>query len=102
MSSFRTARNKDSAYSVPAPFIKAHLLAYVTVITASFLHVFVEVACYPRVHARQARIDNRHVIASLVRKPQCLRAASLPQGTFPRPVFRQAYDRLVARGICAR
>jgi transposase len=96
VSSYCTARVKDCAYSVPARLINAHLLARVTETTVSFRHAGVEVACYPRAHAQQARIDYRHVIASLVRKPGAFARYLYREELFPRTVFRQAYDQLVA------
>jgi hypothetical protein len=68
----------------------------VTETTVSFRHAGVEVACYPRAHAQQARIDYRHVIDSLVRKPGAFARYLYREELFPRLVFRQAYDRLVA------
>ena len=96
VSSYCTARVKNCAYSVPARLINAHLLARVTETTVSFHHAGVEVARYPRAHAQQARIDYRHIIASLVRKPGAFARYLYREELFPRPVFRQAYDQLVA------
>lgn len=53
-------------------------------------------ARYPRTIGRQARIDYRHVIASLVRKPGAFAGYLYREEMFPRAVFRQAYDRLRA------
>ena len=52
------------------------------------------VATYPRVSGREPRIDYRHVIASLVRKPGAFARYLYREELFPRPVFRQAYDRI--------
>ena len=96
VSSYCTARVKNCAYSVPARLINARLLARVTETTVSFHHAGVEVARYPRAHAQQARIDYRHIIDSLVRKPGAFARYLYREELFPRPVFRQAYDQLVA------
>jgi hypothetical protein len=42
------------------------------------------------------RIDYRHVIASLVRKPGAFARYRFREELFPRPVFRETYDRLAA------
>jgi hypothetical protein len=49
----------------------------------------------PRLHGqRQQRIDYRHIIWSLVRKPGAFAAYRYRDELFPALVFRQAYDRL--------
>ena len=96
VSSYCTARVKNCAYSVPARLINAQLLARVSETTVSFHHAGLEVARYQRAHTRQARIDYRHVIDSLVRKPGAFARYLYREELFPRPVFRQAYDQLVA------
>jgi transposase len=96
VSSYATARVKNCAYSVPARLINAHLLARVSETTVTFHHAGIEVARYPRALAQQARIDYRHVIASLVRKPGAFARYLYREEMFPRPVFRQAYDQLAA------
>ena len=54
-----------------------------------------EIARYPRLPGREARIDYRHIIASLVRKPGAFQRCLYREQLFPALVFRQAYDRLV-------
>ena len=98
VSSYATARVKNCAYSVPARLIGAHLLARITEATVSFHHLGLAVARYVRTHTQQARIDYRHVIDSLVRKPGAFARYLYREELFPRLVFRQAYDRLVATG----
>lgn len=97
VSSFSTARVKNCAYSVPARLIDAHLLARVSETTVSFHHAGLEVARYPRAHTQQARIDYRHVIDSLVKKPGAFARYLYREELFPRAVFRHAYDQLVAQ-----
>ena len=96
VSSYSTVRVKNCAYSVPARLINAHLLARVTEATVSFHYAGVEVARFPRAHAQQARINYRHVIDSLVRKPGAFARYLYREELFPRLVFRQAYDQLAA------
>ena len=57
-------------------------------------HDGLEVARYPRTIGRQARIDYRHVVASLIRKPGAFAGYIYREELFPRAAFRQAYDRL--------
>ena len=52
------------------------------------------VVAYPRSHGQEPHIDYRHVIDSLVRKPGAFARYLYREELFPRPVFRQAYDRL--------
>jgi len=94
VSSYATVRVKNCAYSVPARLIGAIVQAYVSEAEVSFHHRGVEVARYPRSHKQQPRIDYRHVIDSLVRKPGAFARYLYREELFPRPVFRQAYDRL--------
>ena len=55
-----------------------------------------EVARFPRAQGCQARIDFRHIIAWLVRKPGAFRGYVHREELFPSLVYRQAYDRLKA------
>lgn len=51
----------------------------------------------PRLQGRQLhRIDYRHLIWSLVRKPGAFAAYRYRDDLFPTTIFRRAYDRLVA------
>ena len=52
-----------------------------------------EVARFPRAQGYQARIDFRHIIAWLVRKPGAFRGYVHREELFPSLVYRQAYDR---------
>ena len=61
-----------------------------------FAYLNEEVAVYPRSTGQTPRIDYRHIIASLVRKPGAFTRYLYREELFPRPVFRQAYDRLKA------
>jgi hypothetical protein len=97
VSSYSTARVRNCAYSVPARFIGAFLQAHLSEATVRFHYRSEEVAAYPRVPGRAPRIDYRHIIASLVQKPGAFAHYLYREELFPRPVFRHAYDRLVAR-----
>lgn len=65
---------------------------------ADHLEVFFEgkiVEKIPRLRGEQtARIDYRHIIWSLVRKPGAFARYRWREELFPTPVFREAYDRL--------
>ena len=99
VSSYSTARVKKCAYSVPARLIGALVQAQVSEDTVRFVHLGEPIVCYPRSKSHAPRIDYRHVIASLVRKPGAFARYLYREELFPRPVFRQAYDRLkVDRG----
>jgi len=94
VSCYCTARVKNCAYSVPSRLIGAFVQARVSEADISFHYRGEVVAAYPRSQAQQPRIDYRHVIDSLVRKPGAFAQYLYREELFPRPVFRQAYDRL--------
>jgi transposase InsO family protein len=96
VSSYSTARVKQCSYSVPARLIGAMVQAQVSEDTVRFVHLGALVVSYPRSRSHQARIDYRHVIASLVRKPGAFARYLYREELFPRTAFRQAYDRLKA------
>jgi len=94
VSSYSTARVKNSAYSLPSQLIGAVVVAQVTEAEICFLHAGKEVARYRRRRSQEAAIDYRHVIHSLLRKPGAFAGYIYREELFPRAVFRQAYDRL--------
>lgn len=96
VSSYSTARVRDRAYSVPARLIGAFVQAHLSEDTVCFAYRGEEVARYPRSVRKGPCIDYRHIIASLVRKPGAFVRYIYREELFPRPVFRQAYDRLKA------
>jgi len=96
VSSYSTARVKQCAYSIPARLIGAMLQVQVSEDTVRFAHLGELIVSYPRSKGQTPRIDYRHVIASLVRKPGAFARYLYREELFPRPVFRQAYDRLKA------
>lgn len=94
VSSYSTARVKNCAYSLPSQLIGAMVIARVTEGEVGFVHAGREVARYRRRRSQEPAIDYRHVIHSLVRKPGAFAGYIYREELFPRPVFRQAYDRL--------
>ena len=96
ISCYSTARVKNCAYSVPSRLIGALVQARVSEAEVSFHFLGEALAVYPRSHAQAPRIDYRHVIDSLVRKPGAFARYLYREELFPRPVFRQTYDRLLA------
>jgi transposase len=94
VSSFSTARVKECAYSLPSQLIGTIVVAQVTEAEVAFVHAGREVARYRRRRGKEPAIDYRHVIHSLVRKPGAFAGYLYREELFPRPVFRQAYDRL--------
>jgi len=95
VSSYSTVRVKQRAYSVPARLIGAMVLVQVSEAEVVVRHEGVEVVRYPRTIGDQPRIDYRHIIASLTRKPGAFAGYIYREELFPRPSFRQAYDQLV-------
>jgi transposase InsO family protein len=96
VSCYGTIRVKNCAYSVPARLIGALVQARVSEAEVSVHYLNTVVVVYPRSRSQEPRIDYRHVIDSLVRKPGAFAHYLYREELFPRPVFRQAYDRLEA------
>jgi hypothetical protein len=92
VSEWSTIRVKKCAYSVPSRLIGEVLRVrvYEERIEAYFGNV-VQLAC-ERLVGRQHRIDYRHVIWSLVRKPGAFARYVYREEMFPSLVFRRAYD----------
>jgi len=99
VSSFSTVRVKGCAYSVPARLIGAIVAVEVSEAGVVVRHERDEIVRYPRTLGHQPRIDYRHVIASLVRKPGAFAGYIYREELFPRPAFRQAYDALVRADV---
>ena len=96
VSSFSTVRVKQAAYSVPSRLIGARVKVYVSETEVSVRHEGVEVVRSPRLSPRSQRIDFRHIIASLQRKPGAFAHYIYREELFPGAVYRQTYDRLQA------
>jgi transposase len=95
VSSYSTIRAKGCAYSVPSNYVGYLVQVRLTEAELSVHYAKTEIARYPRLPGREARIDYRHIIASLVRKPGAFQRCLYREQLFPGLVFRQAYDRLV-------
>ncbi len=93
VSEWSTIRVKHCAYSVPSRLIGAELKVrvYEDRIEVRFGNV-TELACERLVGRSQHRIDYRHVIWSLVRKPGAFARYVYREEMFPSIVFRRAYD----------
>ena len=100
VSCYCTARVKNCAYSVPSRLIGAFVQAHVSEAEVSFHYLGETVATYPRSHGQEPRINYRHVLDSLVRKPGAFARYVYREELFPRPAFRQAYDRLKVAEEC--
>ena len=99
VSSYSTARVKDCAYSLPSQLIGVKVVAQITESEVAFLHAGREIVRYRRRRSQEPAIDYRHVIHSLVRKPGAFAGYIYREELFPRPVFRQVYDRLKQRDV---
>lgn len=95
VSSFSTVRVRSCAYSVPAKLIGALVQVRITEAEVVVRYEGTEIVRYPRTIGHQARIDYRHIITSLARKPGAFAGYIYREELFPRPAFRQAYDELV-------
>jgi hypothetical protein len=97
VSRFSTVRVLQNTYSVPSRLIGTTLTVRVR---SEVLELYVgasPVLTMPRLRGQnQHRIDYRHVIWSLVRKPGAFAAYRYRAELFPTTVFRRAYDALVA------
>lgn len=89
-----TVRVGHAVYSVPARLIGAFVDVEIDERTLTVRFEEEAVLHCPRLTGSQARIDYRHILPSLLRKPGALARYVYRDELFPRPVFRQAYDRL--------
>ncbi|GAB4436357.1 MAG: IS21-like element ISBj11 family transposase [Chloroflexi bacterium OHK40] len=98
VSRFSTIRVLHNTYSVPSRLIGLTLTVRVR---AEVLECYLGATCaltLPRLHGRfGARIDYRHLIWSLVRKPGAFAQYRFRDELFPTTAFRVAYDALVAQ-----
>lgn len=93
--SHSTIRVKRVAYSVPARFIGRRLRVRVYERHLEVYHGLERIGQMPRPPGRQAVIDYRHVIESLLRKPGAFARYHYREELFPGSIYRRAYDRLV-------
>ncbi len=100
VSQFSTILVKAHVYSVPSRLIGTSVLVRLRAETLEGYVGSTVVFTLPRlVGKQQHRIDYRHVIWSLVRKPGAFVAYRYRDDLFPTTPFRLAYDRLVSAGI---
>ena len=95
---FSTIRAGKNTYSVPSRLIGEQVEARLYAESVEVIYAGETVCRMERLRgARNARIDYRHVIFSLVRKPGAFRRYRYREALFPTVVFRRAYDTLDER-----
>ncbi|MGA9031562.1 MAG: IS21 family transposase [Sulfuricaulis sp.] len=95
---FSLIRVQDNVYSVPSRLIGARLRARLRAETIELYQGASLVLRLPRIIGRnRQRIDYRHLIGSLLRKPGAFMAYKYREEMFPTLVFRQAFDALQAQ-----
>ena len=96
VSRFSLIRALHNHYSVPSRLIGATLTVRVRSETLELYHGPVQVLILPRLSGRnRRRIDYRHLIWSLVRKPGAFANYCYREELFPTTNFRRAYDALL-------
>ena len=96
VSRFSLIRVLNNHYSVPSRLIGASVKVRVRSETLELHHGTAHVLTLPRLIGRnQRRIDYRHLIWSLVRKPGAFANYCYREELFPTTVFRRAYDALL-------
>ena len=97
VSRFCTIHVLRNTYSVPARLIGALLLVRVRAETLELYRGTTKLLTLPRLVGHgQHRVDYRHVIWSLVRKPGAFANYRYHDDLFPSVAFRRAYDALAA------
>lgn len=95
VSEWSTIRVKECAYSVPSRLIGEALRVHVYEDRLeAFYRNDLQLSCERLRGRNQRRIDYRHIIWSLVRKPAGFARYVYREEMFPSPVFRRAYDAL--------
>src|SRR6266498_4588205 len=98
VSRFSTIRVLRNTYSVPSRLIGHTLTVRVRAETLELYLGATRLETLPRLRGQQQqRIDYRHLIGSLVRKPGAFAQYRYRDELFPSLLFRQAYDQLVAQ-----
>ena len=96
VSRFSLVRVLLNYYSVPSRLIGASLTVRVRAETLELYHGPIQVLILPRLSGRnRRRIDYRHLIWSLVRKPGAFANYCYREELFPTTTFRRAYDALL-------
>lgn len=98
VSEWSTVRVKHCAYSVPSRLMRkwVRVRIFEDKIEVRFADML-ELACERLVGRNLCRIDYRHVIWSLIRKPGAFARYVYREEMFPSVVFRAAYDGIQAR-----
>jgi transposase len=92
---FSIIRVQGNAYSVPSRLIGSGLRVRIRLEVLELYHGSVRILILPRLIGRhRQRIDYRHVIWSLMRKPGAFMAYKYREEMFPCLIFRQAFDAL--------
>jgi len=100
VSSWSTVQVGRNTYSAPSRLRRYEVTAKVYAERVELYFAGQQVAEMERLRGRgKARIDYRHVIGSLVRKPGAFENYRYREEMFPTTVFRQAYDQLMT-GDC--
>jgi hypothetical protein len=95
---FSLIRVQSNVYSVPSRLIGARLRVCLRAETLELYQGTSLVLRLPRIIGRnRRRIDYRHLIGSLLRKPGAFMAYKYREEMFPTLVFRQAFDALQAQ-----
>ena len=95
VSSWSTIRVKDNTYSVPSRLIGEDVKVRVSSDEVQVFFGGLEQLRTDRLLGKSGHaIDYRHVIASLVRKPNAFARYRYRDGLFPTVLFRKAYDTL--------
>jgi len=98
VTAWSTIRVKFNAYSVPSRLIGERLRVRIYDDRLEVMYAGRHELTIERLQGRNGhRIDYRHVIHSLVRKPGAFARYRYREDLFPRLVFRRAYDALCAR-----
>ena len=96
VSRFATIRVLRNVYSVPARLVGQTLLARVRAERVDLYLGMSHLLTLPRLRGiSQHRIDYRHIIDSLVRKPGAFAQYRYRDELFPSLTFRRAYDQLI-------
>jgi len=99
VTSWGTVRIKNNIYSVPSRLSREEIRAHVYDDRVEIFHGGVLQMSVERLLGRSRhRINYRHLIHSLVRKPGAFRRYRYREELFPSAVFRRAYERLCDDG----
>lgn len=97
VTAFSTITVCKAVYSVPSRLIGVDLKALVSEDTIKVYYGSKLIQEMPRLPAGSLKINYRHLIASLVRKPGAFERYQYREELFPSLVFRRVYDRLKLR-----